>query len=171
MLKHKLTHHLPPGVDLERELAWFEGGIFVSLLYSLGFLLRYANEYQSLFLWNGSEKVLDTSAVMPDFIQILGGSLSGFLVLALCMAATAAYHYSYHFQGSKSIYLMKRLPNRWELPRRCLTLPVLGIITCLGIALLLLLIYYAVYMLFTPRACLAPQQWHKIWSVLRGVGR
>ncbi|NLW16480.1 MAG: hypothetical protein GX033_02315 [Firmicutes bacterium] len=171
MLKHKLTHHLPPGVDLERELAWFEGGIFVSLLYSLRFLIRYANEYQSLFLWNGSEKVLNTNAVMPDFVQILGGSLSGFLVLALCMAATAAYHYSYHFQGSKSIYLMKRLPNRWELPRRCLTLPVLGIITCLCIALLLLLIYYAVYMLFTPRACLAPQQWHKIWSVLRGVGR
>lgn len=169
MHKHDLARHVPPGVNSNQELGWFAGGISISLLYSLGFLIRYANEYQSLFLWDGISKILDTSAIMPDFVQILSGSLSGFLVLALSMAAVAAYHYSYHYQGSKSIYLMSRLPNRWELPRRCLTLPLLGILTCLCVAVLLLLIYYVVYMAFTPRACLAPYQWQKIWSVLLGV--
>lgn len=170
MHKHGWARHVPPGVNLDQGLGWFAGGISVSLLYSLGFLIRYANEYQSLFLWDGLAKVLNTSAVMPDFVQILGGSLSGFLVLALCMAAVAVYHYSYHYQGSKSIYLMRRLPNRWELPRRCLTMPLMGILACLCVALPLLLIYYAVYMAFTPRPCLAPYQWQNIWSVILGVG-
>lgn len=169
MHKNSLVRHVPPGVNLNQELGWFAGGIGVSLLYSLGFLIRYGNEYESLFSWDGLAKVLNTSAVMPDFVQILGGSLNGFLVLALCMAAVAAYHYSYHYQGSKSIYLMRRLPDRWELPRRCLTMPLMGILACLCVALLLLLIYYGVYMAFTPRACLAPYQWQKIWSVLLGV--
>lgn len=171
MRKHNLARQVPLGINLNQELGWFATGIGASLLYSLGFLARYSKEYQSLFLWDGMTKKLDTSAVMPDFVRILGGSLSGLLVLALCMVALAVYHYSYHYQGSKSIYLMKRLPNRWELPRRCLALPLLGIITCLCVALLMLLIYYAVYMAFTPPACLAPQQWQKIWSVLMGVGR
>lgn len=171
MPKYDLHRHVPPGLDPAQELGWFAGGLGISLLYSLGFLIRYDNEYQSLFVWDGFMKTLDTSAVMPDFVQILGGSLNGFLILALCMVAVAVYHYSYYYQGSKSIYLMRRLPSRWELPRRCLTLPLLGIITCLCIALLLLLIYYAVYMKFTPQACLAPQQWQKLWSAFMGVGR
>ncbi len=168
--KKKLVHYAPPGVNLGQELGWFASGIGASLLYSLGFLFRYSREYQLLFLWDGTAKVLNTSAVMPNFVQVLGGSLDTFLVLALSMAAVAIYHYSYHYQGSKSIYLMRRLPDRWELPRRCLTLPLMGVLACLCVALLLLLIYYAVYMAFTPRACLAPYQWQKIWSVILGVG-
>ncbi len=168
--KEKLTHYAPPGVNLGQELGWFVGGISVSVLYSLSFLFRYSREYQSLFLWDGVTRVLDTDAVMPDFVKVLGGSLSIFLVLALSMAAVAIYHYSYHYQDSKSIYLMWRLPNRWELPKRCLALPLMGILACLCVALMLLLIYYAVYMVFTPQACLAPAQWQKIWSVILGVG-
>lgn len=168
--KKKLAHYAPPGVNLGQELGWFAGGIGASLLYSLGFLFRFSRAYQSLFFRDGITKVLNTTAIMPDFVQVLGGSLNTFIVLALSMAAVAAYHYSYHYQGSKSIYLMKRLPDRWELPRRCLTMPLMGILACLCVAFLLLLIYYAVYMAFTPPACLAPYQWQKIWSVILGVG-
>ena len=170
-LKHRLESHVPLGVNLEQELRWFAYGAIASLLYSLGFLFRYVGEYQSLFLWDGISRVLNPSAVMPDYVQILGGSLNGFLVLALCMVALAIYHHAYHYQGSKSIYLMRRLPDRWDLPRRCITLPLLGILACLCVALLLVLIYYAIYMVFTPSACLAPQQWQKIWGALLGVRR
>lgn len=168
-LKRRLAPCAPPGVDLGQELSWLACGGIVSLLYSFQFFIRYAKHYEQLFLWDGISRVLDTSAVMPDFVDILGGSLSGFQVLALSMVALAVYHYAYHFQGSKSIYLMKRFPDRWELLRRCITLPLLGALACLCASALVLLTYYAIYMTFTPPACLAPGQWQRIWSLLPGV--
>ena len=82
---------------------------------------------------------------------------------SLCLVLLAAYHYAYHRQGSKSIYLMRRLPSKLELHRRCLTLPIAGILIALLTAFLLLLIYYAVYMNVTPAECLMPGQWQKLW--------
>lgn len=70
--------------------------------------------------------VLRPGAVMEDFAQLLDWMLLGFAVTAVCMAALAVWHYASHFQGSRSIYTMRRLPQRWELARRCLTLPLLG---------------------------------------------
>jgi hypothetical protein len=167
--EHRLEFHVPPGVNLRQELNWLVYGGVAGLLYSLKFLIHYAKNYERLFLRDGMSKVLNTRAVMPDFMEILGSSLGGFLILALCMGAVAIYHYAYHYEGSKSIYLMKRLPNRRELPRRCITLPLLGTLACLCASLFLLFIYFAVYMAFTPPACLTPHQWQKIWSVLLGV--
>ena len=166
-----LERSLPVGLDYRQELKWLTYGGVASVLNSLGFLIRYSQHYQSLFLQVGASKVLDTSAIMPDFLQVLGGGLIGFLILALCMAAVIINHYAYHYQGSKSIYLMQRLPNRWELHRRCITLPLLAVIVCLCAALLLLLAYFAVYMTVTPPACLAPGQWQQIWNALLGVSR
>jgi amino acid transporter len=103
---------------------------------------------------------------MTDFYAILGGALYGFLILALCMPALILYHYAYHYQGSKNIYLMRRLPNRWELHKRCVTLPLLAALICLLSVLVLLCIYLGIYMTATPRECLTPGQWQKIWSVL-----
>ncbi|KPU45624.1 hypothetical protein OXPF_08570 [Oxobacter pfennigii] len=168
-LERKFERYVPPGANVRQELKWFAWGGAVSLLYSFGFLIRYLNDYSSLFLWDGSLRVLDISATMPDFIEVLGSSLIGFLILELCMSAVIIYHYAYHYQGSKSIYLMKRLPSRFELHRRCVTLPVLAVTASLCAALMLLLIYFAIYMAFTPKACLTPHQWQKIWSVLLGV--
>lgn len=170
-LKRRLEGNVPAGLNYRQELTWLAYGGAASFLYSLGFLLRYSHHYRSLFLQVGAAQVLDTSAIMPDFVEVLGSGLVGFLILALGMAALVINHYAYHYQGSKSIYLMQRLPNRWELHRRCITLPLLAVIVCLCVALLLLLVYFAVYMTVTPPACLAPEQWQQIWNAVRGVSR
>jgi len=75
-------------------------------------------------------------------------------------------HYQYHHRVSKSIYTMKRLPNRWELHRRCWSLPLCCFAAVLLTGFLLLLVYYAVYLLVTPAENLAPDQWKKLWSVI-----
>lgn len=166
-----LERSVPAGLNYRQELQWLAYGGVASLIYSLGFLIRYSHHYQSLFQQVGASRLLDTSAVMPDFVEILGSGLIGFLVLTLCMAALLINHYAYHYQGSKSIYLMQRLPSRWELHRRCITLPLLAVIVCLCVALLLLLVYFAIYLAVTPPACLAPQQWPRIWNAILGVSR
>jgi uncharacterized membrane protein YqhA len=100
---------------------------------------------------------------MPDFIDIFEGSLGGYFILSLCMLLLIALRYAYYYQNSKSIYLMKRLPDKFELHRRCIILPVMAALSCAVIAFLVLLLYFGHYMLFTPDACLTPGQWAKIW--------
>lgn len=164
-MKFDFTGLAPVGLDYRRELSWVRTGFALSLLWSLGYLFRLHAGYEELFTRVGVDKVLNPGAVMPDFTDILGGGLRGFGVVALCMAALAVWHYLYHYQGSKSIYLMRRLPDRWELWRRCAALPVLLAAAAGLLAVLLLLVYFGVYLLVTPKVCLIPGQWQKIWSI------
>lgn len=165
-MKNKLSRLAPPGINLKTERDVFVTGMVCAFLFSLGYVFRYINAYSSLFSWRRDERVFLEGAVMPDFCVLLDRSLLGFIVAAACMLALIIYHYAYHHQGTKSIYLMRRLPNRWERHRRCITLPLLAALVCLLAALVLLLIYYIIYMAFTPQQCLRPGQWEKIWSVL-----
>ena len=104
-------------------------------------------------------------AIMIDFVEILGEGLLGFLIVSALMIAAAVMHYVYHFYESKSIYTMRRLPSRWELHRRCLTLPAVGLVISAITAMIFLVVFYAIYMNMTPDVCLTPGQWQKIWSV------
>lgn len=59
---------------------------------------------------------------------------------------------------------MRRLPNRWELARRCLTLPVLAALFCLGLSLGLCLLDLAIYWNVTPDRFLPSFPWEALWS-------
>ncbi len=166
MTRPDLSRLAPPGLALKPEKQLFGWGMALSALFSLQFFTRFADAREKLYWKNGPQRELMEGAVMEDFRALLGPSLAGFLVLAVCLAALIGVHYAYHYHGSRSIYLMRRLPHRRELHRRCLTLPLAGIVLCLAAAFLVLCLFYLVYMTFTPEVCLAPGQWQKIWSVL-----
>ena len=87
---------------------------------------------------------------MPPLPALTAGCWIGFLVLALGQGVLAAAHYLWHYQGGRSIYRMRTLPQRFELARRCLAAPA----AALGTAVLCAL-YYRV---FTP-AGLLPAHW------------
>ncbi len=166
MKKSELSRLAPPGLALRPELRLFGAGLALAAAGSCSFLLRYGSSRNALYYAAGAKRQLIQGAMMPDFVQLLGRALWGFGALALLCAALAVWHYAYHHVGSKSVYTMRRLPQRWERHRRCLTLPAIGLALSLLCALSLLLIYYAIYMLATPQACLRPGQWQKIWSVI-----
>mgnify|MGYP000928879343 FL=1 len=162
-----LSRHVPPGFDLGYELRFFAAGMTLAASWSLSFLYRFVSALWALYGYRGTERYLLPGAVMPDFHTLLGNALTGFLILAIWwIAAFVPAHYAHHVVGSKSIYLMRRLPNRWELHRRCWTLPLSVVLLCLIVAAILLLTYYGIYMAATPEECLTPHQWQKIWSVL-----
>lgn len=168
-MKRNFDRLVPPGTDWRKEGRLILWGLLLSFLFSLGFFADFLSERRALFVWNGLENVLRKDALMPDFVRMLGGALSGFPVLAVSMLGLAAGHYAAHYQGSKSIYLMRRLPSRWELHRRCLTLPAAGLLLALLTASLLLALYYGVYMAFTPAPCLTPDQWAKLMHAWIGA--
>ena len=158
-MKTKMFHvkHYPPGMNIEGEKLFFGLGMVVSFLYSTVFLGRYVQELSRLYAY--SEGTLVIGIFIENFWELLGNALVGFEVMAISMLAFAILHYSYFWQGSKSIYLMKRLPDGKELYKRVFAMPLIGFVICVGAGVLLLGIYYGVYIIVTPKVWIAPEQW------------
>ena len=167
----QLERYLPVGYDAKYEIRIFLTGMVLSFLWGCLYFRRLYVSWERLWEleWQNGEMVrtgIIEGAVMRDFRELFfePNSLAGFFMVVICMAAFMMVHYAYHFQESKSIYLMKRLPNRRELYRRCFTLPLVGMGISLISAFVFLLIGYAVYQNVTPPECMVGDQWQKIWS-------
>ncbi len=165
-MKLKLSRFAPPGMDLKKWKKLFFALEIISAIYSLGFLLRYIDAKGEMFLKTKNGLVLIPGSVMPDFVSLINSSLMGFVILGVCMLLLIAECYLYFYRDSKSIYLMKRLPDKWELHKRCIVLPVVCCLLSLLSALIVLSLYYGVYMTATPKECITPGQWQKLWSVI-----
>lgn len=160
-------HLVPPGASVKtiRDVLW--SGITVSGLYSLTFLIRYIDKRESLFYTDSvGRKHLTEGALMPDFADIIGDSLGLFWILAVALLGFIIYHYMYYRRGSKSIYLMRRLPSAWEIHKRSITMPVLVSVCTVICAFIMLMIYFAIYMLATPDKCIVSGQWLRLWEGL-----
>ena len=163
-METKLSKYAPPGYDFKFDKTFFFAVIGIATGLSFSYFFRFWSEKNSLYEYYLGEKTLIPGQVMPDFIEIFSGSLGGYFVLSLTMLLLIAVRYSYYYQHSKSIYLMKRLPTRFEMHRRCIIVPVIAALLCVAAAFLVLLLYFGHYMIFTPDACLTPGQWAKIWK-------
>lgn len=154
----------PPGMDLKPQWRVFLIGNIVSLLISFcDFMKRYTDARNQLFTYVVDRRELIEGAVIVPFRNLLGTLFSSFFFVICFMLGCMIYHYSYYRRDSMSIYLMKRLPNRIELHRRALTLPALAILATLVAALVALLLYFMIYLLATPRACLPYAALREIW--------
>lgn len=164
-LKNFAEHSIPPGAVVVFIPRYLIIGYIGSLIYSLTFWYKYFDKYWELFLREDKLTVL-SGEMMTDFGRLYDGSMYGFLFCALWCVAFVIHYYNYYRQGSKSIYLMKRLPKRLEMHRRALTLPILMCVVFLLMALITTLIYFGLYMLITPNECLLPNQWQNLWGYL-----
>lgn len=163
MKKPDLSRYAPLGINVRSEWQGYVAGLAVAVVYSMIYLLRYFNARENLYEWTLKGRELIEGAVMPDFAELMDGTLLVFLAIALTMMGLVIYHYIYHRLDTKSYYVMRRLPSRWELHRRCLTLPMIGLLICGAAALIVTLIYYWIYMGYTPEECLMPGQWGRFW--------
>ncbi len=154
-MKHKLTLYMPVGFRSKDEINAILFVMTGATIGSLRFLLDYKNDYYRV-VERMNLTSFHESLMMSSFVSLYGHSMMGFLLVAAAMPLLMLLHYLYHFQGSKSIYLMKRLPDRLELLRRCCLVPVCAMAACLLLCLLLTFTYYAVYMLVTPDEVLPP---------------
>lgn len=99
-------------------------------------------------------RVLIEGAHIAPFSEIIGGSLDFFPLFWLFMGLEVLSAYYYHRKDSMSIYLMRRLPDRWELHRRCWGRPLILTAASLLVMGAILLLYYVIYLVFTPAGCL-----------------
>lgn len=149
-----MARHLPVDCDAGAERKWLVTGAVVGFLLNFRFVLGYVSARSRLFPYvNGRRVFLEGTKIEP-FGEILAFSLWGCLLAAAAMVGLAAWHYGLHFRESKSIYTMRRLPQRWELAKRCLTVPALAAAAYLLEAAVLLAIDLAIYFLATPAQAL-----------------
>ena len=162
--KFDLEKYAPPGVNIKQQIDFFITGNIISLIASLYFFVVYFSKYQDLYEFDGESRVLIEGKMMPDFPLILDKFLAGFLIMAVCMMFYVIFYYVCYYQdGSKSIYLMKRLPQRYEIHKRAWTLPLIFTALCLAIGFLTAVFYLCFYLTVTPDECLQPNQWQKFW--------
>ena len=162
-----LKRHAPPGIELKylkNTLAW---GLTVAGFYSMGFLIRFSDLRRMIF---EPGPVLKPGQRVPEFYELIvtynWDPLIIFRILIPCMLAFTIYHYLYCRTGSMSVYLLRRLPKRWEYHRRCWALPVGCALLVFAVEVLFLLLYFGIYVWTIPDEYLTPGQFAAIWRVL-----
>ena len=155
--ERKLSRLLPPNMDAAQVKGWIIALLtIVALLCSILFLCRYPEDYRGLFWhWGTKYQRIMTGAIMPRFgryamltVYVTGGAL-------LLTLVSTALLYSSYYQGSRSIYLMRRLPDGRSLLRRqvwSVPLRVMGLLLLLGVVLLAA--SWLVWRFVTPAQCL-----------------
>lgn len=149
-----LEKYAPLGINLAKEVMLFVMSMTAAIFYSLSYILEYLRARGELYEIVNEKKVLMEGAEIASFETLLGNYLLGFVIVMLAMVGILIYHYAYHYMDSKVVYLMKRLPSKWEMHKRCLILPIAGILVAAVFMIVLQGIYYGIYLLFTPQQCL-----------------
>ena len=149
-MKIDLKKFDPPGMETDKEQGFFITGMVCSLLYSITYFDAYWDEYRRLF----QRDVLRSERTIAPFLEILDKRLMGYVILAACMFVAVAIRYAYYRQGSRSIYLMRRLPDKGLLHRTCWVRPLVRMGLSLLAALVSLAVFFGIYVFVTPAVCL-----------------
>lgn len=157
----------PPGYDGESEYKRTRIFYWIAVVWSLKFFFHYYNAYKDLFydastmaFWGKySGMGLEHGELLPDvkivsFHEILSDSFLFFVPLLLVLAVSAISHYLYYSQGSRSILLVRRLPDSKYVWKTCVWGPALGLAITLVTMVVLLGIFYWIYVTVTPAVCL-----------------
>lgn len=146
-----LKSYAPPGIHLAQEVRYWMMTMVASTVWSMLFIVRYMENRSLLYKTVAGKKVLIEGALMPNFEYLTDNLFEVFSMVIIYCVIIAIYHYFYHYQGSKMMYFMKRLPNKWEVHIRCLSLPVCGSVIAIVYMLVLRMLYYAIYILCTVK--------------------
>lgn len=149
-----LEKYAPLGVDVSTHVGLYVLGVIVATLHSFLFFFAYGNAVNSLYEYRAGKKVLLEGAVIQEFHTLTEGIFTTGVAVCIVTLLVVIYYYFYHYQGSKMMYLMRRLPDKNEVVRRCWTLPITGSVIMAVWMFALRMIYYAVYILCTPSQCL-----------------
>jgi len=152
-----LEKYTPPGITFKSRLNYILWYLGIAIGWSWTYLIKYVTARSNLYEYALSGMVLRRGAVMPKFSVLVQDGVDsryGFWGFYLLMLAIIVANYLHYYQGSKSIYLMRRLPDRWEIHRRNVILPLLAMVVGALTHLALWMLYYGIYLTCTPAQCL-----------------
>ena len=163
-----LARYLPLGIDAKATFQRICVVFDIAFLFTLPALLCICAQYSNLFYKEGGKKIFYNGTMMPMFSEIVLPWFIPFGVILLGCIIAIVMFYLYHRQGSMSIYTMRRLPDHWDLHRRCLAVPMAVSALAVILTVLLLALYYAFYLWLVPAAHIVPGQLSFLISELTG---
>lgn len=141
------VRYLPPNVAPERvwHLMW---GMLAAAVFWCGihFAVTYSRAYQALFQnWGTRYQTLDPTVLMLRFGSFALDVIRIIAALMVIALLSAVMLYSSYYQGSRSIYLMRR--QVWSAPLRTAMLLIAAGMVLIGI-------FYLLWRFVTPEPCL-----------------
>lgn len=147
-MKKKLAELAPPGSNAKTAVSLFVSAIIVMVLASLTCPTKIISENKDLFFRYGY--YFDAGFRLSGFGYYTRGSMFFFWVILLFAIAFGIANYMSFYRETKSIYVMKRIPDGGEMFRRCFAIPLMAVALALVIAIILLIIYSMVYRYVPP---------------------
>ncbi len=146
----RLENFAPVGRNIKGDLTLYAIGLAIAGLLSLAYFGP---------LWVAYYEVTHGEALMMrPFVFVVGGWFLLFPMLAVICLGFIFVYYQMHFGTTKTMYTMRRLPDRWSLQRRCLALPIALAVLTMVIAAVLMGLYYLIYLAVTPAEYLVENQ-------------
>ncbi|MBE5889134.1 MAG: hypothetical protein E7283_09990 [Lachnospiraceae bacterium] len=140
----------PLGLDIPGQMAIIV--VFLTIAFMIEYLTFVFN-YETDVIKNCYKDCIDIYRLkenyqMPEFTPMLRNCFDiGWYYIALL--GLVIYNYCYHYKTYKSIYLMRRLENVWEIHRRCWGIIIIGGLCVVLWMFVLWLVCYGYY-------CIAP---------------
>lgn len=172
-LDRKWAELLPPNMDAKQVHTWILGLlILLVLVCSIVFLCVYCPDRRELYrlVSDGmiDRWVLREDAMIPNFGLYLMPTVYITAAAAGLSLLLAAVLYSAYYQGSRSIYLMRRLPDGGRLLRRQVwSVPLLAAALALALGAVMVLLTWLVWRFATPRECLpTPENLQRVMQAI-----
>lgn len=145
---------MPLGINLEKANVLFGVCIFIGIAEHLLFFGRYLMQMSVI---NNSIKgiTIDSGVKMPYFWALQEHSYYGYIIGILMVLFIQAYwNYSYYNKETKSVYVMKRLPDKKEYLRTICAVPVMEALCLVIIMVMHTAIDLFLYAVATPEIAL-----------------
>lgn len=150
----KPENYFPPGYEYEQERNNAGLLLGISAVLSLFYFRDLYRAVEALYEYENHRRVLRENAVAASFGHLVTNHWGLYVPFVLFLTAMMIYHYFYYCRETKSIYLMRRLPQRGVLFKSCVKGPLLGLGIGAASVAVLYLLYYGIYLLVIPAECL-----------------
>ena len=148
--------YMPLGINLEKANVLLGVCIIIGICEHLLFFGRYLMQLNVISSSiNGI--TIDAGVKMPYFWDLQQHTYYGYIVAILMVLFIQAYwNYAYYNKETKSVYVMKRLPDRKEYSRTIWAAPVIEALCIAVIMLFHTVIDFCLYAVVTPEIALYP---------------
>lgn len=128
-MRKRIKKLFPLGLDIPGQVAIIVGLLMVVFVF--GYLQFFANYKSDVLVacYKPCEDVylLKDNYQMPKFLPMLRNCFN-MVWYIIALLGIVIYNYRYHYGVYKSIYLMRRIENVWEIHRRCWGIVIIGIL-------------------------------------------
>lgn len=148
-MRKKFKRLFPLGLDIPGQLAIIVG--LLTIMFVFGDL-QFFNNYKSDVIAACYEPCEEDYRLkdiyqMPEFLPMLRNCFN-IVWYIIALLGIVVYNYRYHYGTYKSIYLMRRIENVWEIHRRCWGIVIIGILGAVICMIMLVAVCYGQYCIY-----------------------